>query len=419
MHIKDHATAQGWFRKHAAAPSSVGSWKAFVVRNKKVQEPRITAQEPRIELAGGQLVQPGPPGVRQGYSENWKKGNPAYEAALVKRRKLTADAPEGMVWDSKLKKYRKTAYPKEKPRKELTKTHKKRVSNFESETGLKYSDQDSSLRHEIREGDWTGEGRGARFKDPAFIKEIHKGSETTKLRNYLNKELKLNKGKPVEYKTISTMLKKAKISESIAADAIRILKYNAFKVKIILSSTKDPLYVKKNEIFREHLRKISDPLKEGEKKIINISKEMRVAGLGEGSVGGASNILKETEFKNLFIVQSTEEKSIPMIKRIAEELATDSDLTHYVGKDGWERLAKAIYGNDSVSSMKKVAADASKYSEFLIGARDIEGLRIPSVDRRGDLLSHILDEKNFSPDSGIIRDRMKAIRDSLLKSTEL
>ena len=60
MHIKDHATAQGWFRKHAAAPSSVGSWKAFVARNKKVQEPRAMAQEPRIGLQGGQLVQPGP-----------------------------------------------------------------------------------------------------------------------------------------------------------------------------------------------------------------------------------------------------------------------------------------------------------------------------------------------------------------------
>ncbi len=67
MHIKDHATAQGWFRKHAAAPSSVGSWKAFVARNKKAQEPRFTAQEPpnmaqggRIGFYDGQLVREGP-----------------------------------------------------------------------------------------------------------------------------------------------------------------------------------------------------------------------------------------------------------------------------------------------------------------------------------------------------------------------
>jgi len=40
MHIKDYARAEGWFRKHAAAPSSKGAWKAFVARNKRAQEPR-------------------------------------------------------------------------------------------------------------------------------------------------------------------------------------------------------------------------------------------------------------------------------------------------------------------------------------------------------------------------------------------
>ena len=60
MHIKDHATAQGWFRKHAAAPSSVGSWKAFVARNKTGQEPRNMAHGGRIGYAdknAGKLVQ--------------------------------------------------------------------------------------------------------------------------------------------------------------------------------------------------------------------------------------------------------------------------------------------------------------------------------------------------------------------------
>ena len=73
MHIKDHATAQGWFRRHAAAPSSVGSWKAFVARNKKVQEPRTMAQEPRNMYNQGQLVQPGLEGVRQGYDGKKQK----------------------------------------------------------------------------------------------------------------------------------------------------------------------------------------------------------------------------------------------------------------------------------------------------------------------------------------------------------
>ena len=61
MHIKDNSQAQGWFRRHAAAPSSIGSWKAFVARNK-------TVQEPRNMYAGGQLVQNTIDGSRPGYA---------------------------------------------------------------------------------------------------------------------------------------------------------------------------------------------------------------------------------------------------------------------------------------------------------------------------------------------------------------
>ena len=53
MHIRDHARAEGWFRKHAAAPSSVGSWKAFVARNKRAQEPRTMANGGRIGFEPG------------------------------------------------------------------------------------------------------------------------------------------------------------------------------------------------------------------------------------------------------------------------------------------------------------------------------------------------------------------------------
>ncbi len=56
MHIKDHATAQGWFRRHAAAPSSKGSWKAFVARNNRAQEPRTMVHEPRTGFKEGNGV---------------------------------------------------------------------------------------------------------------------------------------------------------------------------------------------------------------------------------------------------------------------------------------------------------------------------------------------------------------------------
>ena len=67
MHIKDHSAAMKFFRTYDNVASK-GKWKEFVDEmefESMVQEPRITAQEPRIGLAGGQLVQPGP--GRQGY----------------------------------------------------------------------------------------------------------------------------------------------------------------------------------------------------------------------------------------------------------------------------------------------------------------------------------------------------------------
>ena len=59
MHIRDHARAEGWFRKHAAAPSSVGSWKAFVARNNREQEPRNMADGGQIIGKPGGIVEPG------------------------------------------------------------------------------------------------------------------------------------------------------------------------------------------------------------------------------------------------------------------------------------------------------------------------------------------------------------------------
>ena len=72
--------------------------------------PVLTQEEfrTRQNMAKGgtpQLVQPGP--GRPGYS-GWRKGSPGYDAMLAKGRELRAKAPEGMVWDDKLKKYRKS-----------------------------------------------------------------------------------------------------------------------------------------------------------------------------------------------------------------------------------------------------------------------------------------------------------------------
>jgi len=69
MHIKDHNDAMKFFRTYDNVASK-GKWKEFVDEmefESMIQKPRATAQEPRIGLQGGQLVQNTADGSRPGY----------------------------------------------------------------------------------------------------------------------------------------------------------------------------------------------------------------------------------------------------------------------------------------------------------------------------------------------------------------
>ena len=84
---------------------------------------------PRNMADGGVIGKPGgivEHGVEY-YGKSYKPGNPAYEAALERSRQLSENAPEGMKYDRKLKKYVKS---KQKTRtKEINKIQKN-VLNF-------------------------------------------------------------------------------------------------------------------------------------------------------------------------------------------------------------------------------------------------------------------------------------------------
>ena len=64
MNPLKHKMANEWMRQDDASPEeALDTWNAmeaeFKINRATAQEPRTMAQEPRIELAGGQLVQPG------------------------------------------------------------------------------------------------------------------------------------------------------------------------------------------------------------------------------------------------------------------------------------------------------------------------------------------------------------------------
>ena len=91
-------------------------------------------------------------------------------------------------------------YAKEK---KLTKNMEKRIANYESKTGNKYDVQPSWRKKDIRDGKWTGGGKGEKFKEPAFVKAIKsEGSAIQQVRDFLQKSLRENKGKPIFFKTI-------------------------------------------------------------------------------------------------------------------------------------------------------------------------------------------------------------------------
>jgi len=75
MHIKDHSAAMKFFRTYDSAASK-GKWKDFVDEmefESMIQKPRAMAQEPRIGLAGGQLVRNTVDGSRPGYKGDTSK----------------------------------------------------------------------------------------------------------------------------------------------------------------------------------------------------------------------------------------------------------------------------------------------------------------------------------------------------------
>ena len=150
---------------------------------------RFVRNNPRQDMAGGgMLVQPGFGGTRQGY-RNEKK---------------------------------------------LNKTMEKRISNFETKTGTKYANQPNWKKYDIREGNWTGGGKGKNFKDPKFIKQRSEGTQIQKVRNYLSSAIRENKGKPVTFKTISEIKKGAGVTANIDADITRALQSDKFTNKINL-----------------------------------------------------------------------------------------------------------------------------------------------------------------------------------------
>ena len=115
-------------------------------------------------------------------------------------------------------------------------------------------------------------------------------------------------------------------------------------------------------------------------------------------------------FKKQFNIVASKERWDEAIRRVAQELKIDPDANE-------AQLAKQIYGADNIKNLKNVRADVSKFSEFLVGAREVAGLKLGnySLAQKQDLLGHIHSPGVFKFGTGTIGDRMLKVRDYLLK----
>ena len=102
------------------------------------------------------------------------------------------------------------------------------------------------------------------------------------------------------------------------------------------------------------------------------------------------------------------------LKAIHRELMLDPDARP-------TELAEAIYGKADSKTLRDIGNDASKYTEFLTGSRQVSGLKVPSIQKTEDILGNIL-----MPGSGFFnfgnnerRNAMLRERDKVLGITDI
>ena len=256
-----------------------------------------------------------------------------------------------------------------------------------------------------------------------YVPDISKVDSTNaaKFRKFLRKELSnLKPGEVKNYKNLNELAKKAKM-DIASRNITEILQEAEFKNKV----TTPQIDAQKNQFaskFRDHLIEISKRVPKNKTLLINLNKEAQSIGF-EGDYKGSRDFKMLQDkglIKNLVVSQgdSMKIKSNAGIIRMAEELRLNPDIMDLESpRQAIEELATNIYGDASPQNLKAVSADAARYAEHLTGIREVDGLKLPPLETRGNLLSFILDDAVFNTRNGanaeIVR-AMNAMRDSLV-----
>jgi len=216
-------------------------------------------------------------------------------------------------------KYKKKGYAKTRPKQTVEATggmgesKKFRVWLQEQiKKGNTNFDSHRSLIAEFR-------GKPVPYPPPAGLTQLIPGDEftfgehtkTQKLRRFLENKIKDAKGKPVVFKTLLDIGKKAE--SELTEGEIQKIKAE-FGNKIVTTREVEGTLA---DNFRKHLRGLIKPLEKGEIIEINTSEEARKAKIKIGT-GTTSRIMAEPEFKQIKV---SKEEIIPKLRKFQRYLA--------------------------------------------------------------------------------------------------
>ena len=82
-----------------------------------------------------------------------------------------------------------------------------------------------------------------------------------------------------------------------------------------------------------------------------------------------------------------------------------------------KNLAKMVYGDSSLKNIKNISNDLVKYQEFLLGFREVPGLKTPNVNQLDEIFSEFPSQNQWGQFAGeeLRRSKLK-IRDDILKT---
>jgi hypothetical protein len=319
-------------------------------------KPSSMAQEPRNMFADGQLVRPNDDGSRPGYKGETEKETLKNFIDNYKKKNKT-----NTIDTTILARKVEDLFKVENGPKKLASLRKHNPDIFK-ETKIVYGIKG--------QGPWNDAWKN----NPEFRKFFKEKNPGVKWEDLTTDQRFLKSG---AWKAFNT---KQNISKNVPKNFIRAEEF-AEKIGVKPSYIKSVRGSSRYNNLNKKLENVISPKKYN--RILyfpNPSKEQ---------IKKYKNIINNFRDEGLESMKTKKRlSSIEPIKALHKELMIDPDATP-------RELAEAIYGKSDSKTLQFIGNDASKYTEFLTGNRNVPGIKNPSIEKTEDILGNILNRGGF------------------------